>query len=554
MVVFRNPVGVIFRSALLFSVCLPLFPQQSNLQIALFPRSLSNVDATTSETDSGTYMSMLGKRPAPFRPNTSDLVIGKAEELFQSGRRAYQLNDTDTARTDFDSAIDLMLQASDNPTDRRLFEEKLEQMVDTIHRFDLAGLGAGAPVEEAQFEKAPLDDILQMTFPVDPKIKGKVVDEVKETASQLPLASNDAVLSYINYFSGRGHRTIVAGLERSARYQPMISRILAEEGVPQELIHLAQAESGFLPRAVSNMAAVGMWQFVQWRGNQYGLKQTPFTDDRLDPEKATRAAARHLHDLYNEFGDWYLAIAAYNCGPANIEKAVQRTGYADFWVLRDRHVLPIETTNYVPIILAMTIMSKNAAAYGLADLNPEPALEYDTVKVSSPTHLALVGDLTDTPVSQLLAMNPALLKNVAPTDYELHVPKNAGDQLRAALELFPAERRASWRMHRVESGETLAGIARQFNTAASSIEDANRISANGPQAGDRLIIPAAFHDQASSVRARKVSRRGSRIVAAHRGLARGGSLHVAALHTHIHKGSESHVATKAHRGTVAHRA
>ncbi len=160
----------------------------------------------------------------------------------------------------------------------------------------------------------------------------------------------------------------------------MIQRILDEEGVPQELIHLAQAESGFIPRAVSRKAAGGMWQFVKLRGKQYGLMQTAYTDDRMDPEKATRAAARHLHDLYNEFGDWYLAIAAYNCGPGVVEKAVERTGYADFWELRNRGVLPAETTNYVPIILAMTIMEKNAAEYGLEGSAMDPPLEYDTVE------------------------------------------------------------------------------------------------------------------------------------------------------------------------------
>ena len=159
----------------------------------------------------------------------------------------------------------------------------------------------------------------------------------------------------------------------------MIQRILDEEGVPQELIHLAQAESGFIPRAMSSKAAGGMWQFVKFRGQEYGLTQTKYTDERMDPEKATRAAARHLHDLYNQFGDWYLAIAAYNCGPGAVQRAVERTGYADFWELRRRAVLPAETTNYVPIILAMTIMEKNAAEYGLTGIQFDPPIEYDTV-------------------------------------------------------------------------------------------------------------------------------------------------------------------------------
>ena len=235
-----------------------------------------------------------------------------------------------------------------------------------------------------------------MTFPVDPKLKDRVRAQVAATVSQLPLSVNDTVLGYINYFSNRGHKTIIAATQRSGRYRPMIQRVLDEEGVPQELIHLAQAESGFIPRAVSRKAAGGMWQFLVWRGREYGLDQTKYTDDRMDPEKATRAAAHHLHDLYNEFGDWYLAIAAYNCGPGVVEKAVERTGYADFWELRARGVLPAETTNYVPIILAMTIMEKNPAAYGLEDVQFDPPVEYDTIDVTAPTSLALVADITDT--------------------------------------------------------------------------------------------------------------------------------------------------------------
>src|SRR5205823_9887356 len=218
------------------------------------------------------------------------------------------------------------------------------------------------------------------------------------------LSMNDTVLGYINYFSKRGHNTIVAAKQRSGRYRPMIQRVLDEEGVPQELIHLAQAESGFIPRAVSRAAAGGMWQFLTWRGQQYGLMQTRFTDDRMDPEKATRAAARHLRDLYQEFGDWYLAIAAYNCGPGSVEKAVERTGYADFWELRARGVLPAETTNYVPIILAMTIMEKNAAEYGIDRLKLDSPLEYDTADPTAPTSLTLVSDAREMPGTELAGL------------------------------------------------------------------------------------------------------------------------------------------------------
>jgi membrane-bound lytic murein transglycosylase D len=280
----------------------------------------------------------------------------------------------------------------------------------------------------------------------------------------------------------------------------MISKILAEEGVPQELIHLAQAESGFLPRAVSRAAAEGMWQFVKFRGNQYGLMQTPYSDDRLDPEKATRAAAHHLHDLYNEFGDWYLAIAAYNCGPGAIEKAVERTGYADYWELRARNALPKETSNYVPIILAMTIMAKNAAEYGLDQLIPDQPVEYDTIRTDAPTSLALIGDLTDTPVSELQQLNPALLRGIAPGDFDLRVPKGTAEQLTAAIESVPAANRAAWRAHRVEAGETLAAIARRYNASASAIVAANSLAGAEPAPGDRVLIPAVYREAATPVR------------------------------------------------------
>jgi membrane-bound lytic murein transglycosylase D len=498
--------AVVF-SALVFSPVQLVYCQQSGLQTSfLTPAAIrppnTGVTATIVEAEHLPYLAAVAKETkslAPsvtpaFQPTSSDLLIQQAEERFRNGKKAFQDGEVDRARAEFDAAIDAMLLASTNPTDRGLFESRLEEMVDAIHRDDLSGMGAAAVEEVPGFDKAPLDDIVTMTFSVDPRIKDKVQSEVKTTSSALPLVVNDTVLGYINYFAGRGHRTIEVGMERAGKYSAMISKVLAEEGIPQELIHLAQAESGFLPRAVSRAAATGLWQFVKFRGNEYGLKQTQYSDERLDPEKATRAAAHHLHDLYNEFGDWYLAIAAYNCGPGCVERAVERTGYADFWELRDRHALPKETTNYVPIIVAMTIMAKNAPEYGLDQITPDATVEYDTIVTTSPTNLALISDLSDAPITELVQLNPALLRSIAPGNFEIRVPKGTGAQVTAGLDLVPTELRASSRMHRVEAGQNLASIARQYKASAMQIAVANSLKDAEPSEGDRLLVPAAYRE------------------------------------------------------------
>jgi membrane-bound lytic murein transglycosylase D len=496
--------------ALLTAAC--GYNQQSRFQTSFLPAAPRSADlagdiAPPPAVETNIYLRdvppILLSNPS-FLPRKTDrdTMLLHAQQSFERGKRDYQANNISDARNEFNTAVDLILQAAEhNPSEKQEYGQRLDEMVDAIHRFDLAGLGASANVEEGKFEKAPLEDLLQMTFPVDPKLKDRVRAQVASTVSQLPLSVNDTVLGYINYFSNRGHKTIIAATQRSGRYLPMIRRVLDEEGVPQELIHLAQAESGFIPRAISRKAAGGMWQFLVWRGNEYGLTQTKYTDDRMDPERATRAAARHLHDLYNEFGDWYLAIAAYNCGPGVVEKAVERTGYADFWELRSIGVLPAETTNYVPIILAMTIMGKNPAAYGLDNLQLDPPLEYDTIEVTVPTSLALVADITDTSMTQLLELNPAVIHgNTVPAGYSMHVPKGSGNRLMAALQLIPREHRDSWRLHRVSMGETLASIGKRYGATPNSIMQANHLqSAEAPE-GESLLIPAV--ERAPEVRHR----------------------------------------------------
>src|SRR5438105_14545847 len=174
--------------------------------------------------------------------------------------------------------------------------------------------------------------------------------------SDIPFVINYYVVGNINFFSNttKGRNTLINGWQRAGRYREMIERVLREEGVPQDLIYLAQAESGFQPLAMSRASARGMWQFMSSRAAGYGLQRNWWLDERQDPEKATRAAARHLRDLYNQFGDWYLAMAAYNSGPGRVQAGVQRTGYADSWELYRRGVLPKETKKYVPTILATT--------------------------------------------------------------------------------------------------------------------------------------------------------------------------------------------------------
>jgi membrane-bound lytic murein transglycosylase D len=258
------------------------------------------------------------------------------------------------------------------------------------------------------------------------------------------------------------------------------------------LIYLAQAESGFLPRAISTAHAMGMWQFIAGTGQLYNLTRNTSVDDRFDPEKATRAAARMLKDMYQRYGDWYLAMAAYNCGPGNVDKAVERTGYADYWELLKLKALPKETSHYVPIILAMTIMAKNPQDYGLDAIEEDDPIEYDTIHLDAATNVSLIADAAQQPVSLIRDLNPSLLNSLAPSGYDVHVPKGAGETTLAAIQEVPASNRNAWRLHHVADGETLDAIARQYHTAAARIVEVND-GADDLDAGQTLLIPAVYH-------------------------------------------------------------
>ncbi len=435
--------------------------------------------------------------PAPAQtpqPEKVDLVpgiIAEAEKAFTTGQEDYKAGHLDAAKQDFNHAVDILMQGPvDIKSDDRL-QQEFDKITEEINKLEMVAFKEGDGFAEQQPEPAPIDEANQLTFPADASVTAKAEADLKNTRSDLPLMINEYVAGYINYFSTHGRGVFEGAWVRSGRYREMILRIFREEGIPQDLIYLAQAESGFKPLALSRARARGMWQFMASRGVGYGLRRSWWVDDRQDPEKATRAAARHLKDLYNQFGDWYLAMAAYNSGPGNVQQAVRRTGYADFWELYKRNVLPAETKNYVPIILAMTIMSKNPAQYGLDAIQPDPPMKYDVVKVNYPVDLRLVAECVDVPIEQMVDLNPSLLRRTTPKDqpFDLRLPEGTKDKYEEAIATIPVEKRVAWRYYKVQPGDTLAGVARKYRTTERAIAQANNLEPGPLAAETKLVIP-----------------------------------------------------------------
>ncbi len=420
-------------------------------------------------------------------------LIARVEKEYQAGQTNYQAGHLEAAKQNFDNAFNLLLSGPvEISADERL-QKEFEKLLDGVNGLELSALQEGDGFTEQKSEPAPIDEANEVTFPVDPNVKAKAAEEVRATHSDLPLVMNDTVAAYINYFSSSGRKMLEQSLARAGRYQDMIQRILKEQGLPQDLIYLAEAESGFHPLALSHAGARGMWQFMAGRGRGYGLQRSWWIDERQDPEKSTRAAARHLKELYQQFGDWYLAMAAYNSGPGTVQNAVKRTGYADFWELYRRNVLPRETRNYVPIIVAVTIMAKNPAQYGLEDVVPDKPVAVDTVRIDYPVDLRLVAEGLDTPVSDLEDLNPSLLRMTTPKDreFDLHLPAGSKDKYLEAIAAIPPDMRVWWRYHKVQDGDTLASIAHSYRTTAKAISAANNLDGNQLEPDAKLIIPIA---------------------------------------------------------------
>jgi membrane-bound lytic murein transglycosylase D len=496
MSVSRACVAVVVSAAV--TVC-SLSPALA-LTPATTSAAIDKIDATDEngagqQSDAVSHAASLAQiaaAPVPQASNARDSqLIANVEKAYAEGLSNYEAAHAQAARANFDYAVDLLLSSGIDLKNDAALSAELDRVVDSINTLELDALREGG--QETAQEAAPVDVANDVTFPVDPNVKAQAIEELRTTQSDLPLVINDYVASFINFFENtqKGRNTIIASLDRAGRYRDMIQRVLKEEGVPQDLVYQAVAESGFRPQAVNaKSGAAGMWQFMPY--GTYGLAKTGWYDERFDPEKATRAYAREMKKAYNQLGDWYLAMAAYDWGTGNIQRAVQRTGYVDFWELYRRNNLPGETKNYVPIILAVAIMAKNPKQYGLQSITPDAAIAPDSVTTNYAVDLKLVADLTGTSEQTIEELNPSLLRGRTPPDepYELHVPAGTKDLFGQRIAEIPEDKRTSWRYHRLSSGETVEEVARTFHTGVPDIEYVNQLGPDASLTGmQALIIP-----------------------------------------------------------------
>lgn len=479
----------------------------------------------TAPAAAGAVQAQQPETPPPTPQATAEqqrtrVLIQQVEQAYAQGQSAYRKGKLADAKMAFDRAVDLMLTSGMDIKSNPPLQDEFDRIVDGVNALEMEALKQGNGFAPKQ-EPTPADVASDVTFEVDPNIVAKAKAELATTKSDLPLVVNDYVAAYINFFANtqRGHNTLLHSFQRAGRYRAMIQRILAEEGVPQDLIYLAVAESGFNPRAIgpatrSGGRAGGMWQFMP--GDQfYGLARNAYVDERFDPEKSTRAYARYMKFIYNQLGDWYLSMAAYDWGTGSIQKAVQKTGYADYWELYKRNNLPAETKNYVPEILAAIIIANNPTQYGFDDITLDPPVLTDTVTINYSVDLRLVSDIVDAPVDELTALNPSLLRMVTPPDetFDLHLPAGTGTLFEQRIAAVPEAKRTSWRWHQVAGDDTLASVAHAYHVSAEDLADANQLKETDSLQGvSSLVVPVAPEAAPASRMLLYVARKGDTLV------------------------------------------
>jgi membrane-bound lytic murein transglycosylase D len=441
--------------------------------------------------------------PAPSAPVVDPIasLIDNSQRHFEAGERALKAGHLETARVEFDRAVEVLLESPYGArTDARL-REHFDRLVDRINAYEVTALAQGDGFTEKKYEAATIDELLAnaTTFPVlppDASTKAAVAADLESTAHDIPIPQHSKVLSYVEVFQTRLRDYIQDSLQRGAKYVPMIQNVFRAEGLPLDLAYIPIIESSFKTNALSKASAKGPWQFMRATAREHGLKTDWFIDERSDPEKATMAAAQYLKTLNRMFdGDWNMVLAAYNGGPGRVQRAINRSGIDDFWNLASTSkFLPRETREYVPMIFAAMIIARNPVQYGFNVMETDP-IAYDKVNVPRAIDLRRVAEWAGTTVDEIQALNPELRRWTTPVrypQYEVKVPVGTAGRLNARLaEASPADFTAlKW--YTVRKGETLLAVARRFGVSRSDVAEANNISVKARlRPGQDLIIPRA---------------------------------------------------------------
>jgi len=332
-----------------------------------------------------------------------------------------------------------------------------------------------------QFEPSPLDDLAKLELTADEQDINSPVAQQQYQYIQYAVANKSLGFSFqvhpmiqqfVNYYRGRGHTTMEVGLYRSGLFMRMARRIFKEEGVPENVAWLGQVESTWKPTALSWAAASGLWQFIPSTGSRFGLQRTAYVDERNSFDEATRASARYLKFLFDRYGNWELAMAAYNSGEGNVDRAVRRAGANNFWIAYP--YLPQETRNYVPNILATILIANNPAQYGFGHIRPAPQLAYDRVRVPASTNLGLLAQASDTSVQYLRYLNPQLRSNVTPPQpYIVNIPAGKANEVVAVFKRVPGAKINNSSLANASTGESWQTISNRTGISVADLMAAN---------------------------------------------------------------------------------
>jgi membrane-bound lytic murein transglycosylase D len=438
-------------------------------------------------------------QPPPSKPADpiADLIAA-SERHYAAGERALKLGHLDQARTEFDRAVDVLLESPIGARSNARLREYFDRLVDRINAHEVTALAQGDGFTEKQSEPASIDQLLEIaTFAkpeAEPRTREAVEADLAETTHDIPIPANERVLSYVELFQGRLREYIQEGLSRGSRYLPMIQSMFRAEGLPLDLAYVPLIESAFKPNALSRAKAKGVWQFMRGTALENGLRTDWYIDERSDPEKATLAAAKYLKTLHSLFGDWHLALAAYNGGLGRVQRALRRSGREDFWALTSTSkYLPRETREYVPLVLAAMIIARNPTQYGMT-IEPEPAVAYEKVQVPRGVDLRRVAEWTGTTIDEIQSLNPELRRWTTPVKYEydVKVPAGTGDRLRAELSSASTAEMTALKWHTVKRGESIRTIARKLGVSRTDLAEANGLPVKARvRTGQQLIIPRA---------------------------------------------------------------